>query len=223
MSDFHATIVAFSASFEVRFPEPIPFDQPALQELSKRITNPNGLGILPSGIRLHLEDALFGYRLVARFFGDNGRLERDAERVRLHLGNARSKSDLESILQVASLFHREVAMGLSPEAIFSPYFHAQFADQENRDRFLNKFRILADTVHPGFFGHLKLPDWTVPVRVQAEQSYIFPHSVFVSLETTYSTVQEDWDVFLPMLIGICDKATRALSLVVDPLAENREP
>lgn len=223
MSGFHATIVALSASFEVRFPEPIPFDQPALQDLSKRLTNPSGLGIPPSSIRLHLEDALFGYRLVGRLFGENGRIERDSERVRLHLGNARSKSDLETVLQVAALFHREVAFGLAKDATFSPYFHAQFSDQESRDTFLNRFRLLAETVHPGFFGRLMLPDWPEPVRVQAEQSYIFPHSIFVNLETTYSNAQDDWDKFLPALITVCEHATRALSLDVDPLTEKIEP
>lgn len=219
MAEYHATIVAFGTSIEVRFPEPIPFDQPALQELAKKMTNPSGLGVSPSNVRLHLEDAMFGYRLVARLFGENGRIERDSEKVRLQLGGARSKTDLEFISQVMALYHREVADCMAPEAVFSPYFHAQFSDQDSRDRFLDQFRLLAGTVRPGFFGHLKIVEWPETVRVQVEQSYLYPHSVFVNLETTYSNSQENWETFLPTLIGLCGRATQVLSLIVDPLIE----
>lgn len=220
MAEFHATIVDFVTSIEVRFLEPIPFDQPALQYLAKKMTSPGGLGISPANVRLHLEDAMFGYRLVGRLFGENGRIERDSEKVRLHLGGARSKADLEFISQVMALYHREVAFEMAPEAVFSPYFHAQFSDQESRDKFLDQFRLLDETVRPGFFGHLKVADWPETVRVQVEQSYLYPHSIFVTLQTTYANSQENWEVFLPKLIGVCGRATRLLSLTVDQLTES---
>lgn len=207
MSEHSARVVLFGASLELPFTAPQPYNQAEFQEFSKVLTNPvNGLGIPAQNIRLHLDDTLFGYRLVGRFFGENGSLFRDSERLRLNLSGGRTKSDLDVMTNFLIDFHEYAAEGISEATEFSAYFHAEFTSPTGRDEFLAQFRISSEITDPGAIGSVLVENWPASVRIQIEKSYIYANAVFLSLTTRYENEQDDWRAFMPTLTTVCESA-----------------
>ena len=64
----------------------------------------NGLSLRPDQVRLKTWDDLFGYELVAYFFGDNGLITRTGERIKLSIRNARTAGDWEIVRRVLVRF-----------------------------------------------------------------------------------------------------------------------
>src|SRR3954470_17959585 len=84
-----------------------------LEAYAAWLCNPDtGLGLRADQVRLRASDDLYGYEMIAQFFGDNGSITRLPDRIRLTIRNARTAADWELIRRVLVRFYTH--LNLSP-------------------------------------------------------------------------------------------------------------
>ena len=121
----------FGVLVDVPFPTPLGIKSADLDEFGAKICDPEkGLGLRSEQVRLKKWDELFGYELVANFFGDNGTLTRTAERVKLGIRNARTASDWNVIHQTVLRFYS--LMEFDPKSVSALSAHLHVGDRPPR-------------------------------------------------------------------------------------------
>jgi hypothetical protein len=213
-------IEAFGVHIEIPFPTPQGLQTAKLDDFAARICSPeNGLSIRAEQVRLRKWDELFGYELVAQFFGDNGQLSRAADRVKLFVRNARTSGDWNVIHQTLTKFYNILDLDAKTVTSLSAHVHAKFPTTEERDGFLNQFSHNALLTKPAALGYVRIFDWERDIRVLIEPSNIVPDAVFVAWDTQYVNDQSDWESFLGSLPTMMENAANLFELGFEPFRE----
>src|SRR4030095_5349041 len=133
-------IEAFGIHVEIPFLLPQGLSAAKLDDFAARICEPDkGLSIRPEQVRLRKWDELFGYELIAQFFGDNGQLSRASDRVKLFVRNARTAGDWNIINQTITKFYNILELDSKTVTTLSAHVHGKFPTTDERDGFLNQF------------------------------------------------------------------------------------
>jgi hypothetical protein len=213
-------IEAFGIHVEIPFPIPQGLQAAKLDEFAGRICEPeNGLSIRPDQVRLRKWDELFGYELIAQFFGDNGQLSRASDRVKLFVRNARTAGDWNIIHQTLTKFYNLLELDSKTVTTLSAHVHGKFPSTEERDAFLNQFSHNALLTKPAALGYVRIFDWEKDIRVLIEPSNVVPDAVFVAWDTQYLNNQDDWESFLGSLPTMMENAANLFELGFEPFRE----
>jgi hypothetical protein len=212
-------IELFGVHVDVPFPTPLGYGQARLDEFGAAICEQkHGLSIRPDHIRLKKWDDLFGYEMVAQFFGENGQLTRTAERVKLFVRNARTAGDWNILQQTLVRFFKLLRVDPKTTTNLSAHVHARFPSVEDRDGWLNQFSHNALLSKAGALGYVRIFDWEKDIRVLIEPSNMVPDAVFVAWDTQFSNDQE-WDSFIGSLQQMMENAVNLFELGFEPLRE----
>lgn len=212
-------IEIFGIAIDVPFSGPVSYGQAQFDSFGTKICNPaKGLGIRPDQIRLRRLDDLYDYELTGRFFGENGTLTRNAERVKLGIRNARNAADWNIMKETLTRFYH--IMEFSPETTttLSTHVHARFQSQYERDEFLRQFSPKSDVIRPCALGYVRIADWEKDIRILIEQSNLVQDAVFVAWDTQFTNTQ-DWDTFLTILPTMMENSAHAFGLGFEPLKQ----
>jgi hypothetical protein len=210
----------FGIHVEIPFLLPVGLSAAKLDDFAAKICDPDkGLSIRPDQVRLKKWDELFGYELVAQFFGENGQLSCTADRVKLFVRNARTASDWNVIHQTLTKFY--TLLDLDPKTVttLSAHVHAKFPTTEERDAWLNQFSHNALVSKPAALGYVRIFDWERDIRVLIETSNVVPDSVFAAWDTQYTNDQSDWESFLASLPQMMENAANFFELGFEPFRE----
>lgn len=212
-------IEIFGIAIDVPFSGPVSYRQADFDSFGTKICNPaKGLGIRPDQIRLRRLDDLYDYELTGRFFGENGTLMRNAERVKLGIRNARNAADWNIVKETLTRFYH--IMDFAPETIttLSSHVHAKFPSTYERDEYLRQFSHNSDVFRPCALGYVRIADWEKDIRILIEQSNLVPDAVFVAWDTQFTNTQ-DWDTFLTILPTMMENSAHAFGLGFEPLKQ----
>ena len=213
-------IEAFGLHVEIPFLLPQGLQAAKLDDFGARICEPEkGLSIRPDQVRLRKWDDLFGYELIAQFFGDNGQLSRTSDRVKLFVRNARTAGDWNVIHQTLTKFYNIFDPNPKTVTTLSSHVHAKFPNTEERDAFLNQFSHNALISKPAALGYARIFDWEKDIRVLIEPSNAVPDAVFVAWDTQYLNDQSDWESFLASLPTMMENAANLFELGFEPFRE----
>lgn len=213
-------IEAFGIHVEIPFLIPQALQAAKLDEFAARICEPEkGFSIRPDQVRLRKWDELFGFELIAQFFGDNGQVSRTADRVKLFVRNARTAGDWNVIHQTLTKFYNLLELDPKTVTTLSSHVHAKFPTTEERDAFLNQFSHNALLTKAAALGYVRIFDWEKDIRVLIEPSNVIPDALFVSWDTQYLNDQSDWDAFLASLPTMMENAANLFELGFEPLRE----
>jgi len=211
----------FGIHVEIPFLHPLALNAAKLDDFAAKICDPeNGLSIRPDLVRLKKWDELFGYELVAQFFGDNGQLSRTPDRVKLFVRNARTSGDWNVIQQTMTKFYGLLELDSKTVTTLSAHVHGKFPSSEERDAWLNQFSHNALLTKPAALGYVRIFDWERDIRVLIESSNVVPDAVFVAWDTQYANNQDDWDAFLSSLPQMMENAANLFELGFEPFREH---
>jgi len=212
-------IEIFGVHVDVPFPAPLGYQAAKLEEFGAKLCDQKtGLPLRPEQLRLRRFDELFDYELRANFFGDNGTLLRNAERVKLGVRNARTQGDWNVIQQSLTRFYGMMDFDEKTLTTLSCHVHGKFETVEARDQWLAQFSHNALVEKPAALGYVRIPDWEKDIRVLIEPSNVVPGAVFVLWETQYSNLQE-WDSFLGSLPSVMENSANYFELGFEPFKE----
>lgn len=212
-------IEIFGVHVDVPFPAPLGYQAAKLEEFGAKLCDQKaGLPLRPDQLRLRRFDELFDYELRANFFGDNGTLIRNAERVKLGVRNARTQGDWNVIQQSLTRFYGMMDFDEKTTTTLSSHVHGKFETVEARDQWLSQFSHNALVEKPAALGYVRIPDWEKDIRVLIEPSNVVPAAVFVLWETQYSNDQE-WDSFLGSLPSVMENSANYFELGFEPFKE----
>jgi len=209
----------FGVLVDVPFPTPLGIKSADLDEFGAKICDPEkGLGLRSEQVRLKKWDELFGYELVANFFGDNGTLTRTAERVKLGIRNARTASDWNVIHQTVLRFYSLMEFDPKSVSALSAHLHAKFPSPDERDDFLAQFAQSAAIARPAGLGYVQIADWEKDIRVLIERSNVVPDALFIAWDTQFVNAQ-DWDTFLGSLPTVMENSANIFELGFEPFRQ----
>jgi hypothetical protein len=212
-------IELFGVLVDVPFPTPLGFKAANLDEFGAKICDPEkGLGLRAEQVRLKKWDELFGYEVVANFFGDNGSLTRTAERVKLGIRNARTATDWNVIHQTLLRFYTLMEFGSQTVSTVSAHLHARFPSAQERDEYLAQFAQSSAIARPAALGYVQIADWEKDIRVLIERSNLVPDAVFIAWDTQFVNVQ-DWDTFLGSLPTVMENSANIFDLGFEPFRQ----
>jgi hypothetical protein len=191
-----------------------------LERFGGKICDPkDGLSIRPDQIRLKKWDELFGYELVANFFGDNGQLSLASDRAKLFVRNARTQGDWNVIMQTLTRFYGLMEFDRKTSTVLSTHVHAKFPSLEERDQFLNQFSHNALCTRAAALGYVKIFDWEKDIRVLIETSNVCQDGIFVAWDTQFDNDEDDWEAFLSSVITMMENAANMFELGFEPLKD----
>lgn len=209
----------FGVHVDVAFPSPLGYQAAKLEEFSAKLCDAKiGLPLRPEQLRLRRFDELFDYELKANFFGDNGTLIRNAERVKLGVRNARTQGDWNVIQQSLTRFYGLMDFDEKSLTHLSSHMHGRFETLEARDQWLGQFSHNALVEKSAALGYVRIPDWEKEIRVLIEPSNVVPNAVFVMWETQFANNQE-WDSFLGSLPSVMENSANYFELGFEPFKE----
>jgi hypothetical protein len=213
-------IDAFGIHVEIPFLLPQGLAMAKLDDFAARICEPDkGLSIRPDQVRLRKWDELFGYELIAQFFGENGQLSRTTDRVKLFVRNARTAGDWNIIHQTLTRFYNLLDLDPKTVTTLSAHVHGKFPTTEERDAFLNQFSHNALLSKPAALGYVRIFDWERDIRVLIEPSNVVPDALFIAWDTQYTNDQVDWESFLASLPTMMENAANLFELGFEPFRE----
>lgn len=213
-------ISIFGVAIDIAFAAPISFSQAQFDTYGAKICDPKtGLGIRPDSIRVRKLDDLYDYELTARFFGENGSLTRNAERVKLSIRNGRNAADWNVVKETLTRFY--TLSELNPETVttLSAHVHSPFPSAADRDDYLEQFAWNEEVIRPAGMGYVRIADWEKDIRLLIEQSNIVPDALFIAWDTQFENKQ-DWDTFLAILPTMMENSAHAFGLGFEPLAQS---
>jgi hypothetical protein len=212
-------IEIFGVAIDVPFLAPLGYQSAKLDDFAAKICDPQtGLTLRPDQIHLRKVDDLFDYELKAVFFGDNGTLNRTADRVKLGIRNARTAGDWTVIQQTLTRFYTLMKFDRKTLTHLSTHVHAKFDTAEERDKWLDQFSHNALVHKPCALGYVKIPDWEKDVRVLIELSNAAPNCVFVAWDTQFANDQE-WETFIGSLPSVMENSANFFELGFEPFKE----
>jgi hypothetical protein len=212
-------IEIFGVHVDVPFPTPLGFQAARLEEFAAKICDQQkGLSLRADQIRLRKLDDLFDYELKAVFFGENGSLNRTADRVKFGVRNARTDGDWKIIHQTLTRFYRLMEFEQTTITHLSTHVHAKFDSAEERDKWLAQFSHNPLIDKPAALGYVRIQDWEKDIRILIEQSNAAANSVFVAWDTHFTNNQE-WDSFLGTLPSVMENSANLFELGFEPFKE----
>jgi hypothetical protein len=212
-------IEIFGVAVDVPFLTPLGYQSAKLDDFAAKVCDPQtGLGLRPDQIHLRKVDDLFDYELKAVFFGDNGTLNRTADRVKLGVRNARTAGDWTIIQQTLGRFYALMKFPTTTLTVLSTHVHAKFPTPEERDGWLKQFSYSSQVARPATLGYVQIADWEKEIRILIEQSNAVPDAVFVNWDTQYTNGQ-DWETFLMSLPTMMENSVNLFDLGFEPLRE----
>lgn len=176
----------------------------------------NGLSLRPDQVRLKTWDDLFGYELVAHFFGDNGLITRTGERIKLSIRNARTAADWEIVRRVLVRFYTHMAFAPKSLTTFSAHAHSRFSSAEQLDLYFRQFAQPQISSRPAVFSYVKIADWESDIRVLIEKSNAFPDALFIAWDTQFKHAQ-DWESFIGSLPTMMENSAHLFDLAITPM------
>lgn len=210
-------IEVISTLIDITLPAPLGFQQARLDDFAAKVCDSQkGLNLRPDQIRLRRWDDLFGYELVANFFGENGSLSRTPDHVKFSVRNARTLADWKVICDSIQRLHSILQLPATTQTQLWVQAHARFESEEARDRWLQQFATTPLLARAGTVGHVRIPEWDRDVRVLIEQSNAVPAAVFVEWSTQYANAQ-DWDSFLSTIPTMLENSVNHFELGLEPL------
>ena len=212
-------IEIFGVAVDVPFPAPLGYGSAKLDDFAAKVCDPQtGLSLRHDQIHLRKVDDLFDYELKAVFFGDNGTLNRTADRVKLGVRNARTAGDWTVIQQTLTRFYTLMKFDKKTVSNLSAHVHAKFDTPEERDKWLDQFSHNALVHKPCALGYVKIPDWEKDIRVLIETSNAAPNCVFVAWDTQFVNDQE-WETFIGSLVHVMENSVNFFELGFEPFKE----
>jgi hypothetical protein len=212
-------IELFGVHVDVPFAAPQAYQTARLEEFASKLCDQkHGLPLRPDQIRLRRFDELFDFEMKANFFGDNGTLIRNAERVKLGVRNARTQGDWNVIQQSLTRFYTLMDFDDKTLTHLSSHVHGKFESLESRDQWLGQFSHNALIDKPAALGYVRIPDWEKDIGVRIEPSNVVPNAVFVAWDTQFTNRQE-WDSFLGSLPSVMENSANYFELGFEPFKE----
>jgi hypothetical protein len=212
-------IEIFGVHIDVPFPAPLTYQSARLEEFAAKLCDQKlGLPLRPDQLRLRRFDDLFDYEVKANFFGDNGTMIRNAERVKFGVRNARTQGDWNVIQQSMTRFYGLMDFDEKSLTHLSSHVHGKFETLEARDQWLGQFSHNALVEKPAALGYVKIQDWEKDIRVLIEPSNVVPNAVFVTWDTQFANNQE-WDSFLGSLPSVMENSANYFELGFEPFKE----
>jgi hypothetical protein len=172
-----------------------------------------GLGLRSDQLQLKSWDELFGYELCAQFYGENGLISRNADRIKLDIKNARTASDWELVRQLIVRFYTHLQFPATSVTTFSAYVHSRSLAGPELDAYFQQFPQPKIATRPALFSYVRIVDWESDVRVLVEKSNAFPGhgGVFLGWETQFSNNQ-DWETFIGTLPTVMENSAHFFEL-----------
>jgi hypothetical protein len=200
-------------ALDIPFAPPLPKKKADLDAFAAWLCDhEGGLGLRSDQVRLKSWDDLFGYELVAQFFGDNGLLLRSADRVRLEVKNARTAADWELVRKLIVRFYTHMEFAPASHTTFSAHVHSRFAAPEEIDAYFEQHPMPQISSRPALFSYVKISDWESDVRVLVEKSNAFPEGgLFIGWETQF-TNDQDWESFIGTLPTVMENSAHFFGL-----------
>jgi hypothetical protein len=182
------SIEVFATSVEVHFAIPRIFSKERIDSAAIWLTNPDvGFALLPEQVHLRTVDIAFEYELSAQLFGGNGLFSLNARKVVFSANNARSRADVNLLLQMINRFLSAFAVPEKLMVLFSATTHAKAQSAMIRDTYLNRFRLDQRIIAPGTVGYVRLENWPEDVKLLIEPSLGNAESLFLALTTKFSS------------------------------------
>lgn len=178
--------------------------------------NETGIGLRADQVRLRTWDDLFGFELVAQFFGDNGLITHTGERIKLSIRNARTAADWEVVRRVLVRFYTHMALPPKSLTTFSANAHSVFSSPEQLDLYFRQFSHPHMSSRPAVFSYVKIADWESDIRVLIEKSNAFPNALFIAWDTQFAHTQ-DWESFIGSLPTMMENSAHLFDLAIAPM------
>lgn len=175
-----------------------------------------GLGLRPDQVRVRTWDELFGYELVAQFFGDNGLITRTADRIKLAIRNARTAGDWEIVRRVLVRFYTHMEFSPRSTTVFSANAHSRFGSAEELDAYFRQFWQPQMASRPALFSYVKIADWEADIRLLIEKSNALPDALFIAWDTQFTHTQ-DWESFIGSLPTVMENSANHFNLAFAPM------
>jgi len=209
----------FGIHVDVPFTPPLGIRQADLEDFGAKICDTTkGLSLRPDQIRVKRWDELYGYELSAQFFGENGTLNRSADRIKLGIRNARTAGDWKVIQDTLQRFYTFMDFPLESITALSAHAHVKFATVDERDAFLQRFSYSPLFSKPAALGYVQVIDWEKEIRVLIEASNVVPDGLFIMWDTQFTNDQE-WETFLASVLTLMDNSVNLFDIGLEPLRE----
>ncbi len=176
-----------------------------------------GIGLRTDQVRLKTWDDLYGYEMVAQFFGDNGLVTRTADRVKLVIRNSRNRADWELVSRILMRFYTNMQFPAKPMTTFSANVHSRLPAADELVSFFQGFPLPEMASRPALFSYLRVEGWETDVRVLIEKSKVLPDALFMIWETQFQN-EQDWETFIAELPGMMERAVNRFGLAFMPMA-----
>lgn len=203
-------IELYSLQIESPLPKVRTLNHAEVQGFSDWLCDADGFRLRPDQVKVKAWDALYGYEILAQFFGENGFLVRTPDRVRVGVKNARSAGDWEIIQQVFVRFLQRVEAAEGAPRLFSASAHVKLQEQEAAD-YLARFSVVPGVERPAALSYVKIPDWEKEIRIVIEPSNLIPGQLFISWDSQF-TGSQDWDTFVPILMTVMENSAGIFDL-----------
>jgi hypothetical protein len=209
-------IELYSLQIETPVQRVRPLNHEDIQKFSDWLCDPEGFRLRPDQVKLKAWDQLFGYEIIAQFFGENGFLVRTPDRVRVGVKNARTSADWDIIQQVFVRFLQQESPPENAFRTFSASAHVKLDEPVTASEFLNRFAVVPGIEKPAALSYVKIADWEKEIRIVIEPSNLFPGQLFLTWDSQFEASQ-DWDTFVPALMTVMENSARIFDLGLAPL------
>ncbi len=138
--------------------------------------------ITPSNITLERGDGLFGYSIRTHLFNHLINFTSTAVNLEASFRNLIRATDREI---AADCLHKLINIGrdyLSDICVFDFGLHAAFDSQRTRDAYFTRENP-AGLAFVGTLGYKKLPNPEQMIRIQIDQSFVFPEGAYITWTT----------------------------------------
>jgi hypothetical protein len=213
----HIPIDILSINLDIPLIPPRPKQAAKLDDFAAWLCDgEKGLGLRPDQVRFRTWDDLFGYELVAQFFGENGHLTRTADRIKLAIRNARTAADWEIVRRVLVRFYTHMEFAPRTTTVFSANTHSRFPSSDELDNYFRQFWQPQMASRPALFSYVKIADWEADIRLLVEKSNMLPDALFVAWDTQFTHAQ-DWESFIGSLPTVMENSAHLFDLAFTPM------
>lgn len=209
------TLDVLSIRLEIPFYPPLPQKKADLDSFAEWLCErEQGLALRPDQVRLKKWDEIYGYELVAQFFGENGLLVRQPDKIFLEIKNMRTPADWELVRKLIVRFYLHMKFPADSKTTFAAHVHGHLPSPEDVDTFFAEHPQPQISSRPALFSYVKIIDWEADVRVHVEKSAAVPSGgIFIGWETQF-TNDQDWETFIGTLTTVLENSAHSFDLGV---------